>query len=94
LADHRKKLRVSVNYDRLASFAVKRFGSLRAMATQTGVTERTLYKTKENGFISLESAVEVCLVSGASIEDVFGHQTSMLKNLSWMFPSDEPTFIL
>ena len=93
MRDQRNKLRVAVNYEVLSAFARRNFGSIKEMATGTGVGERTLHRTKETGFISLGTAIEVCMLTGSPLEDVFGRQSGALRNVSWMFPTDEPTFI-
>lgn len=80
----RDGIRVDVDPDTLDEFAGKRCGSLREMATEAGVSERTLRRAKQNGFISLETAMEVCLAVDGNFEDVFGRQGEWLRTVIFL----------
>lgn len=78
----REGIRVSVDSGVFDTFVAERYGTLRGMAADSGVSERTLYRAKQNGFISLEIAVDVCVAVDGTFEDVFGRQGERLRTVA------------
>lgn len=78
----REGIRVSVDSGVFDAFVADRYGTLRGMAVESGVSERTLYRAKQNGFISLEIAVDVCVAVDGTFEDVFGRQGERLRTVA------------
>lgn len=80
----RDGIRVDVDSEVLDGFASDRYGTLRAMAEASGVSERTLYRAKRNGFISLETATDVCLAVDGTFAEVFGKQGERLRTIGFL----------
>ena len=76
-----ESFRIDVDGKAFDAFVQERYPSLRQMASDVGVDETTLRRARRNGFISLESAIEVCLAVDGGFEDVFGRQGDRLKTI-------------
>lgn len=67
-------IHISVDPEHLDSFARSSYGSVKGLAAESGVDYGTLLRAKQNGYVSLETAVRVCEAADKTVTDVFGCQ--------------------
>ena len=73
-------IHIRVDSDTMLEFARFEYGSLRKMASETGVDYTTLLRAKGRGYIPLGTALKVCETADKTVTDVFGCQDDYLMN--------------
>ena len=74
------EIHIRVDGDTMLEFAREGYGSLKKMASESGVNYVTLLRAKERGYLPLGTAVKVCEATDKTVTDVFGCQDDYALN--------------